>query len=108
MAKVDIKFTNNASDVLNALQNQLITGLEAVGLTAEGYAKDNCPVDTGRLRNSITNQVIGTDVYIGSNVEYAKYVEYGAKGRKPVHFLQQAAANHTQEYKQLIESALKA
>lgn len=44
-------------------------------------AKKRVPVDTGRLRNSITKEVIGEGdslvVRVGSNVEYAKYVEFG-------------------------------
>jgi phage gpG-like protein len=46
-------------------------GLVAVGLTLEGYAKLLCPVDTGRLRISITFDVRDNTVYIGTNVEYA-------------------------------------
>ena len=38
-----------------------------------------CPVDTGNLRNSITHTVdgAGQKTYIGTNVEYAPYVELG-------------------------------
>lgn len=50
-------------------------------LKIEREAKQNCPKDTGRLRGSIESnvsvengEVVGT---IGSNVEYAPYVEYG-------------------------------
>ena len=52
--------------------------LEAIGITAEGYAKKLTPVDTGRLRNSISHAVSGDDVYIGTNVQpYAIFVELG-------------------------------
>ena len=64
-------------------------------------------VDTGRLRNSISHTVDGEAAYIGTNVEYAPYVELGARGRSGVHMLQRAATEHTDEYKQIMEDALK-
>lgn len=46
--------------------------LEIMGGKAEGYAKMLCPVDTGRLRNSITHQQYDENTeIIGTNVEYA-------------------------------------
>jgi osmotically-inducible protein OsmY len=94
-------------------------------------------VDTGRLRNSITWALSGEEantkeyeykvgeetkkgtyqgtapidrqkaVYIGSNVEYAPYVELGAKGRDALHFLKRAATDHTDEYKKLMEGSMR-
>ena len=49
----------------------------------------------------------GSGVYIGTNVEYAVFVENGAQGRTPVHFLQDAATGHTDEYKRLMEDSMK-
>ena len=49
----------------------------------------------------------GSGVYIGTNVEYAPFVENGARGRPPVHFLQDAAENHSDEYKKLMEDSMK-
>ena len=49
----------------------------------------------------------GDGVYIGTNVEYAIFVENGARGRKAVHFLQDAATGHTAEYKKLMEESMK-
>ena len=87
-----------------------IRGLEACGMTAETYAKQDCPVDTGRLRNSIAHTVNEEELaaYIGSNVEYAPYQELGtATGVTAKHFLRNAAASHSEEYKHLIEESLK-
>ena len=49
----------------------------------------------------------GSGVYIGTNVEYAVFVENGAQGRTAVHFLQDAATGHTDEYKRLMEDSMK-
>ena len=70
--KVDYK--DNSEHILSALEKGIKNGLEAIGLTAETYAKKETPVDTGRLRNSISHIVDGEATYIGSNVEYAAFV----------------------------------
>lgn len=92
---------DNREAIANAIDRALVAALEEVGLVAEGYAKRACPVDTGRLRNSITNIVDeGTrHVVIGTNVEYAPYVELGTRRQKPQPFLKPAAEDHASTYK---------
>jgi HK97 gp10 family phage protein len=66
-------------------------------------------VRTGRLRNSISYGV-DTDepaVYIGSNVEYAPYVELGTSKMRARPFLKPAVENYVGEYKDLLEQAMK-
>ena len=103
--KVDYK--DNSQRILTAMEKGIKNGLEAIGLTAETYAKQETPVDTGRLRNSISHAVDGEAVYIGSNVEYAPYVELGTSRAKAHHMLQKAATEHSAEYKRLAEDAVK-
>lgn len=100
---------DNSQQVLSALEQAIERGLEKIGLTAEAYAKLECPVDTGRLRNSITHEVrIGEKaVYIGTNVEYAPYVELGTTRMAARPYLRPAAENHESEYKQFLIEALK-
>ena len=100
-------YKDNTDEVLAALKMAKKRGLEAIGLTAEGHAKKETPVDTGRLRNSISHATDDEAAYIGTNVEYAPYVELGARGRQGVHMLQRAATEHATEYKQIMEDALK-
>lgn len=111
MAKItEIKITSNKDAVLSEFRKQVEDGLTAIGLTAEGYAKDNCPVDTGRLRNSISYAVEPNEVQIGTNVEYAPVVEFRDITHKvgQAHFLRDAAATHSAEYQAIMEAALKA
>lgn len=103
--KVDYK--DNSDQVLSAMEKAIKNGLEAIGLTAEGHAKKETPVDTGRLRNSISHATDDESAYIGTNVEYAPYVELGARWRKGAHMLQRSATEHTDEYKRLMEDAMK-
>lgn len=50
------------------------------GHEVQADAKRNCPVDTGRLRSSITTkQTALNEVLVGTNVEYAPDVEFGTK-----------------------------
>lgn len=74
--------TDNTDEWEAAFEQAIARGLEEVGLAAEGHAKAICPVDTGRLRNSITHaQLDGKHEAIGTNVEYARYVELGSAPR---------------------------
>ena len=100
---------DNSDEWKSEFNSGLVRGLEAIGLTAEGYAKKECPVDTGRLRNSITHVVREGEksVYIGSNVEYAPYVELGTSRQRAQPYLRPAAANHLNTYRQLLEQYLK-
>ena len=102
----DIEFTSNVNDILSALEKGKRNALTAIGETAETYAKKATPVDTGRLRNSISHTVDGEAAYIGSNVEYAPYVELGTSRAKAHHMLQKAATEHSAEYKRLAEDAV--
>lgn len=104
-AQVEVK--SNVDLFKDALPEQIAMALEAIGMTAESYAKDLCPVDTGRLRNSISHATDGDSVYIGTNVEYAAYVELGTSKSKARPYLRPAAENHTDEYRSLVEQALK-
>lgn len=98
---------DNTKEVLSALEKAINRGLEAIGLTAEGYAKDETPVDTGRLRNSINHSTDKDSAYIGTNVEYAVYVELGSRGKDGKHMLKRAATEHSAEYKKLMEDSMK-
>lgn len=117
-----------------AIENGLTAiGITAEG-HAKRKITDYPAVDTGRLRNSITFALSGekanaqtyTDnkkgvynysgtapddmekaVYIGTNVEYGSFVELGTSKMYPRPFLKPAAAEHNNEYKKLMESALK-
>ena len=101
-------YKDNTNEVLSALKKAKKRGLESIGLVAEGHAKKyETAVDTGRLRNSISHANDDEAAYIGTNVEYAPYIELGAQGRKGLHFLQKAATQHADEYKELMEDSMK-
>ena len=115
MAGNSIVFTDNLQEVLRALDGAIETGLVKIGAAAQDYAKDNTPVRTGTLRDSIGVEVKPDEkaAYIGTMVDkfpdkpYGKYVELGARGRAGVHMLQRAATEHSEEYKELMVDSMK-
>ena len=106
---MNIQFTDNSKEVSDNIKAALLRGLETCGLVAEGYAKKLAPVDTGNLRNSITHDVDDGEpaAYIGTNVEYAPYVCLGTIHMAAQPFLKPAVADHTNEYRKIIENELK-
>lgn len=106
---MSFSFKDNTDEFLSGMDSALERALTRIGFQAEGYAKDLCPVDTGRLRASITNEVASEEkaVYIGTNVEYAPYVELGTRRQRAQPYLKPAAANHRKTYQNILEDELK-
>lgn len=109
MADIDVRITENADEVLRLLEKASSRALKAVGMKAETYAKRDTPVDTGNLRNSIAYAVNESrkEVVIGTNVEYGPQIENGRVGYAGKHMLKNAAANHLDEYKDLIKQSME-
>lgn len=57
--------------------DKLESALFAAGEVVRSAAQTACPVDTGRLHDSIQTTVSGNSALIGTNVEYGIYVEFG-------------------------------
>lgn len=131
----DVKFIDNSGKVLDEFQDAVVRALERCGAQAEGYAKDLAPVDTGKLRNSISHKVDSAEpaAYIGTNSEYAPYVELGTgkyaeggdgrptpwvyqdakgdwhwtEGNPAQPFLKPAVSGHAKTYHNILEDELK-
>lgn len=132
---MSVTFNDYSDEVLEAFEEGCLRALERCGLQAEGYAKDLVPVDTGNLRNSISHKVVDSEpaAYIGTNAEYAAYVELGTgqysstgggtpkdhwvymgddgkahigKPMKPRPYLKPAVANHVGTYRNIFKDEL--
>ena len=66
-------------DVIKKISDANKQIMEKACLLVERDAKILCPVDTGRLRSSITHEIKGLTGMVGSNVEYARAVELGSE-----------------------------
>ena len=130
---MEINITDNSKLVKDEFEAACLRALEKCGLTAEGYAKKLQKPDTGNLRNSITHAVDDEELaaYIGSNAEYAAYVELGTgkyvsggrptpwvyqdekgnwhrtHGQKAQPYLKPAVADHANTYRKIIEDEMK-
>lgn len=95
---------DNRREVAEAIDKAVAAALEEMGLACEGYAKLACPVDTGRLRSSITHMTKPSDgaVYVGTNVEYGPCVELGTVHKAARPFLKPAAADHADAYRAIL------
>lgn len=125
MASIEIR-VDNVDKILKLTDEAICNALEIIGNKGADYAAGNAPVDTGRLKNSITSEVSKDEkaVYIGTNVEYAASVEFGhhqevgryvpAIGARLVNefvpaqpYIKPAMVNHINEYKDILVSELK-
>lgn len=99
---------DNTGRAADGIDSAIGVALEEIGLLAENYAAMKCPVDTGNLRGSIAHAVDagGKAVYIGTNVEYAPYVELGTSRQEAQPFLRPAASEHGAQYRQVLKKAL--
>ena len=130
---MSIEVISHKIEVIQVKDEAVVKALETIGLVAERYAKELCPTDTSRLKNSISHQVDDETVYVGTNVEYAPYVEFGTgkfaeggggrptpwsyqddkgnwhttNGMKPQPYLKPAIENHLDEYKQYLKDELQ-
>ncbi len=126
MADIQINITDNSAETLRAFETATKAALEACGQQAASYAKQtivaNRQSHSGNLKN-ILSLVSGKSAYVGTNVSYAIYHEYGtgiysAGGRKspwayqdnegewhwtrgvtPLHMIKNSVANHIAEYR---------
>jgi HK97 gp10 family phage protein len=102
-----IKIKDNSAAVLQAVKQQAEAALEEAGAQCEGYAKMDCPVDTERLRASISHVTQELVTHVGTDTFYGKYVELGTVNMRTQPYLKPALVNHFTEYKEIIESKFK-
>lgn len=97
MAKVQWYGKERLDEINHLLYNKMIVASDFV----KGEAKRRSPVDTGNLKKSITKEVekeqdeiVGR---IGTNVEYAGYVEYGTKRQAAQPYLRPALLENKEQ-----------
>ena len=119
------EFTSNVDHVKRITAAAKMAALEKMGGRAETHAKEVCPVDTGRLKGSITHQKQDENtMLVGTNVDYAPYVELGhnqevgryvpAIGKRLVAshvdgkpFIRPAIENYISEYQDIVRKEFK-
>lgn len=90
-------------DVKASLRIAIVKALRRGALIVEGEAKRLCPVDTGRLQGSITSDMVNDHtIAVGTNVEYASYVEYGTRYQSAQPYLRPARDSREQEVREAV------
>lgn len=59
-------FKDNSKEYKDLLNQAIRRGLRTIGMRAETHAKENCPVDTGYARSSITYALSGESAAVSS------------------------------------------
>lgn len=113
LQEIGIEAEGHAKDIVRD-KGSVVTGLLRNSITwAIGGESPNISsysADTGDKSGSYSGTAPKTDVpcvYIGTNVEYAPYVEVGARGRTAKPFLKPAVKDFRDEYKEIVEDNLK-
>ena len=89
--------------VIQSVENAKRGGLTAAALIVEGDATLRAAVDTGNLRSSITHKVVSDEeAHIGTNVDYAPYVERGTSKMAAQPFLRPALDNNKSRIEKMI------
>lgn len=89
---------------MNDITNKLSEGVAESCKVVEADAKAMCPVDTGGLRKSITSEVSGTTGVVGTNKEYAMYVEFGTYKMAAQPYLVPALKGNEEKVLQIIKN----
>ncbi|MAH44709.1 hypothetical protein CMI37_02720 [Candidatus Pacearchaeota archaeon] len=67
------------------IRKPLGDGVRKITLYYEGLVKKATVVDTGRLRSSIHHEITADRASVGTNVQYAQFVEYGTQKMEARH-----------------------
>jgi HK97 gp10 family phage protein len=74
----------------------------------ERDAKKSCPVDTGRLRGSITTNIISTySGETGTNVEYADYVNSGTRYQQAQPYFDSAVEKNEEKFNEKLDKIIE-
>jgi len=99
-------------EVINFYDEKVEDAVERACRLVEADAKKDAPVDTGRLRASIRIEVerIEKDIVegkVGTNVNYARYVEFGTSKQSAQPYLRPALRNNFKEIVAIIQEAVR-
>lgn len=92
---------------IKSMDQAVNVALTASALLVEGAAKNLVPVDTGNLRNSITHEVEKKEAKVGTNVEYAPFVELGTVKMAAQPYLNPALEANKGNIKKIFADAIR-
>jgi len=104
----DVELVLHIDELNEKVRDALVTGLNAIGMDAASTAAQFAPYKTGALRNSITSAVDSEDLaaYIGTDLNYAIYQEFGTSRIAGKHFLKAGVTLHSSDYEAWLQRYL--
>lgn len=96
---------NRIMKVRRAVERESKKALTASAMVVQGEAINLAPVKTGNLRGSIDFSIEDVIAIVGTNVEYAPYVEYGTYKMDAQPFLFPALINNRDNINQIMRQA---
>lgn len=86
--KAEITYNNGLADAARAIEAKMPEIIRAAAETVSESAKSRCPVDTGRLRASISvTESDENSARVSAETDYAAYVEFGTAFMAPQPYL---------------------
>lgn len=110
MSDFDIKIEcDNLDRLAGEAADRVKQVVAATAFNIEATAKVYCPVDTGRLRNSISTRFTesGYGAEIAPHTDYAVFVEFGTRFMRPQPYMYPAAVTNYQPFINALKWALK-
>ena len=116
---VDIEWTESDPDQLidkldsfeRAMGNRAESAMQEATLRIQADAQRKVPVDTGRLRSSIGQEVRSgrgsVTGIVGSNVEYAPFIELGTSRMGAQPYLRPALEENRRTIRRLVKQAVR-
>lgn len=111
---MEIKITSDAEKILKKFNNTATVEKDVSKLikntlhNIERDAKKQCPVDTGRLRGSITTNIISTySGEVGTNVEYADYVNSGTRYQEAQPYFDSAVKKNEDKFNDALDEIIE-
>lgn len=101
-----MKLEKNFNKAKSKISSNKEQALNRIGILVTAEAQSRTPVDTGRLRRSLAHDVHEDSVDIGTNVEYASYVEHGTSKQKAQPFLNDAITQSSDKIKDIIKEVM--
>lgn len=103
------EFLNFTDSLTNEIESEAKKLIVKSAFQTEGAAKRLTPVDTGRLRRSISTKIEngGLKAIVSTNVEYAMAVEYGTSKQSAQPFMLPAYVKYKKKFEDGIQEIMR-
>lgn len=113
---VEFTFQDNSSELKKDMQKAIQKGLEECGKLAKKYAQQELRkpkahkngevrpnIITGDLVDSIDYDVYNNELYVGTDIFYGTFVEFGTRKTWAYPYLTPAMKNHKEQYRNTLK-----